>query len=132
MSGPIHLALPEDEPEPVPGCAGCTELANVRDRARAGGDMTTVSDCNVYLPHTIRHVPEGGVIAEVTCFKCEGTSGPADRPDVAQDWALAHTGRTGHDLFRSPTGCLFILVSDMVFTWTAAAAKNAERAAHQQ
>ncbi|MEU3137145.1 hypothetical protein ACIOD0_33295 [Kitasatospora albolonga] len=43
------------EPTPVEGCAGCTELANVRDRARAGGDMTTVSDCNVYLQ---RH-PEG-------------------------------------------------------------------------
>ncbi|MFD5650974.1 hypothetical protein [Streptomyces sp. NPDC127039] len=45
----------ELEPTPVDGCAGCTELANVRDRARSGGDMTTVSDCNVYL----RRHPEG-------------------------------------------------------------------------
>ncbi|MFJ6483273.1 MULTISPECIES: hypothetical protein [unclassified Streptomyces] len=43
------------DPAPVPGCAGCTELANVRDRARAGGDLTTVTDCNVYL----RRHPEG-------------------------------------------------------------------------
>ncbi len=37
------------------GCAGCAELAEVRDRARAGGDMTTVTDCNVL----IRKHPEG-------------------------------------------------------------------------
>ncbi|GBQ01205.1 hypothetical protein SSP531S_26370 [Streptomyces spongiicola] len=45
----------EVEPVPVEGCAGCAELANVRDRARVVGDMTTVSDCNVYL----RRHPEG-------------------------------------------------------------------------
>ncbi|WUB84805.1 hypothetical protein OG424_15165 [Streptomyces platensis] len=55
MSTPVHLALPTDEPKPVAGCAGCAELANVRDRARVSGDMTTVSDCNVYL----RRHPEG-------------------------------------------------------------------------
>lgn len=43
------------EPTPVEGCAGCVELANVRDRARTGGDMTTVSDCNVLM----RKHPEG-------------------------------------------------------------------------
>lgn len=43
------------EPTPVEGCAGCVELASVRDRARAGGDMTTVTDCNVFL----RRHPEG-------------------------------------------------------------------------
>lgn len=57
---PIELPLnlerkPEPEPEPAEGCAGCVELANVRDRARAGGDMTTVSDCNVFM----RRHPEG-------------------------------------------------------------------------
>ncbi|MEU3712338.1 hypothetical protein [Streptomyces catenulae] len=52
----VELPLRLDaEPGPVPDCAGCTELANVRDRARAGGDMTTVSDCNVFL----RRHPEG-------------------------------------------------------------------------
>ncbi len=43
------------DPAPVPGCAGCTELVNVRDRARAVGDWTTVSDCNGFL----RRHPEG-------------------------------------------------------------------------
>lgn len=55
---PIELPLNlerEPEPEPAEGCAGCVELANVRDRARAGGDMTTVSDCNVFM----RRHPEG-------------------------------------------------------------------------
>ncbi|MCQ6555101.1 hypothetical protein NPS70_18165 [Streptomyces sp. C10-9-1] len=52
----VELPLRLDpEPTPVEGCAGCAELADVRDRARAVGDMTTVSDCNVYLG---RH-PEG-------------------------------------------------------------------------
>ncbi|MER7463616.1 hypothetical protein [Streptomyces sp. NPDC097981] len=49
---PLRLHL---EPTPVEGCAGCAELANVRDRARAGGDLTTVSDCNVHM----RRHPEG-------------------------------------------------------------------------
>ncbi|MFJ4014113.1 hypothetical protein [Streptomyces sp. NPDC090026] len=52
----VELPLRLDpEPTPVEGCAGCAELADVRDRARVVGDMTTVSDCNVYLG---RH-PEG-------------------------------------------------------------------------
>ncbi|WP_411083927.1 hypothetical protein [Streptomyces sp. cmx-18-6] len=56
-SAPVELPLQQTalEPTPVDGCAGCAELANVRDRARAGGDMTTVSDCNVYM----RRHPEG-------------------------------------------------------------------------
>ncbi|WTO70189.1 hypothetical protein OG867_17240 [Streptomyces sp. NBC_00209] len=45
----------ELEPTPVDGCAGCRELANVRDRARTGGDWTTVTDANVLMG---RH-PEG-------------------------------------------------------------------------
>ncbi|MEU9997875.1 hypothetical protein [Streptomyces sp. NPDC050848] len=55
MSDLVHLTLPSPDPEPVEGCAGCVELANVRDRARAGGDLTTVSDCNVFL----RRHPQG-------------------------------------------------------------------------
>lgn len=56
-SAPVVLPAWEGalEPTPVEGCAGCTELANVRDRARTGGDMTTVTDCNVYL----RRHPDG-------------------------------------------------------------------------
>ncbi|MEV0577670.1 hypothetical protein ACLQ2N_34660 [Streptomyces sp. DT224] len=51
----LPLRIGELEPVPVEGCAGCVELANVRDRARSGGDMTTVTDCNVFL----RRHPEG-------------------------------------------------------------------------
>lgn len=51
----LPLRLDESEPQPVPGCAGCVELANLRARARAGGDSTTVNDCNVYM----RRHPEG-------------------------------------------------------------------------
>ncbi|MFF8384895.1 hypothetical protein ACF053_14805 [Streptomyces kanasensis] len=53
---PVELPLNLDrDPDPVDGCAGCIELANVRSRARAGGDMATVSDCNVFM----RRHPEG-------------------------------------------------------------------------
>ncbi|MGV2916052.1 hypothetical protein [Streptomyces alfalfae] len=55
-NGPVELPLTADlEPTPVPGCAGCAEPAKARDRARVVGDMTTVSDCNVFL----RRHPEG-------------------------------------------------------------------------
>ncbi|WP_435058704.1 hypothetical protein [Streptomyces sp. bgisy060] len=56
-SAPVELPLadPVEEPAPVDGCAGCRELANVRDRARAGGDRTTIADCNVLMA---RH-PDG-------------------------------------------------------------------------
>ncbi|MCP9959836.1 MULTISPECIES: hypothetical protein [Streptomyces] len=53
---PVELPLRlEPEPVSVEGCAGCAELADVRDRARAVGDMTAVSDCNVRM----RRHPEG-------------------------------------------------------------------------
>lgn len=54
---PVELPYQEPplEPAPVEGCAGCRELANVRERARAGNDQTTVTDCNVLMA---RH-PEG-------------------------------------------------------------------------
>ncbi|WP_432140507.1 hypothetical protein [Streptomyces sp. bgisy084] len=53
---PVELPLRLcPEPAPVEGCAGCAELANVRDRARTVGDLTTVTDCNVFL----RRHPEG-------------------------------------------------------------------------
>jgi hypothetical protein len=55
-TAPTELSLRlELEPTPALGCAGCAELANVRNRARVVGDMTTVTDCNVYM----RRHPEG-------------------------------------------------------------------------
>ncbi|MFI6000785.1 hypothetical protein ACIA98_10220 [Streptomyces sp. NPDC051366] len=55
-----------------------------------------------YAAHTIRHAPEGGTTYEVFCaaYRCGAESGPQDEQEAAQDWALRHTGRTGHDLFR--------------------------------
>jgi len=55
-----------------------------------------------YVPHTIRHVPDGGVTFEAFCAAsgCAETSGPQEEQETAQDWCLRHTGRTGHDLFR--------------------------------
>ncbi|MGW6410499.1 hypothetical protein ACWF95_25375 [Streptomyces vinaceus] len=53
---PFWVPLPEgpDDPAPVPGCAGCDALANVRQLARRSGDFTTVTDANVMIrrhPH---------------------------------------------------------------------------------
>ncbi|MEV8474287.1 hypothetical protein [Streptomyces sp. NPDC051173] len=55
-----------------------------------------------YVPHTITHVPEGGIVFEAFCTTdgCGEDSGPQDVHEAAQDWALRHTGRTGHDPFR--------------------------------
>ncbi|WP_250302450.1 hypothetical protein OG204_18135 [Streptomyces sp. NBC_01387] len=55
-TAPVELPMCTDrEPTPVAGCVGCGELAEMRARARAVGDMTTVSDCNVFM----RRHPEG-------------------------------------------------------------------------
>lgn len=55
-----------------------------------------------FVDHTIRHVPEGGYTFEVFCAGagCDAESGPQGEQEAAQDWALKHTGATGHDLFR--------------------------------
>lgn len=55
-----------------------------------------------YVPHTIRHEPEGGVTFEAFCVTpgCDEDSGSQEEQETAQDWCLRHTGRTGHDLFR--------------------------------
>ncbi|MFF7492677.1 hypothetical protein [Streptomyces rubiginosohelvolus] len=47
---PVELPLNlEPEPKPVPGCACCDNVAESRDRARANGDASGVSDCNVRM-----------------------------------------------------------------------------------
>ncbi|MEW1612163.1 MULTISPECIES: hypothetical protein [unclassified Streptomyces] len=55
-----------------------------------------------FVSHTIRHAPEGGVVYEAFCTAadCGADSGPQGDQEAAQDWALRHAGRTGHDLFR--------------------------------
>ncbi|GAB2990131.1 hypothetical protein GCM10023080_064920 [Streptomyces pseudoechinosporeus] len=55
-----------------------------------------------YIQHSIRHEPESGVTFEVFCTEpgCGEDSGAQEEQLTAGDWALRHTGRTGHDLFR--------------------------------
>ncbi|WP_456340245.1 DUF7848 domain-containing protein [Streptomyces europaeiscabiei] len=56
-----------------------------------------------FVPHTIRHEPQGGVTFEAFCVTpdCGEDSGPQGEQAAAQDWCLRHTGRNpGHDLFR--------------------------------
>ncbi|ANZ18981.1 hypothetical protein O1L44_24420 [Streptomyces noursei] len=53
---PVHLPdpLPAPEPEPVAGCDVRLALARQREGARAVGNLSWVSDCNVELrrhPH---------------------------------------------------------------------------------
>lgn len=55
-----------------------------------------------HVEHTISHVREGGIIWETFC-RAEGCgldSGPQDEQNDAQDWALRHSGMTGHTRFR--------------------------------
>lgn len=56
-----------------------------------------------FVEHTIRHVPEGGHSFETICVVpvCNASSGAQGDQDVAQLWALKHTGMNPtHDLFR--------------------------------
>lgn len=55
-----------------------------------------------FVEHTIRHAPEGGVTYETFCvaYACGADSGPQGEQEAVQDWALRHSGQTGHDLFR--------------------------------
>nr|WP_228868892.1 hypothetical protein [Streptomyces halstedii] len=47
---PVILPLRLDhEPKPVPGCSLCDNIASDRDRARANGDASKRTDCNVRL-----------------------------------------------------------------------------------
>ncbi|NEA54442.1 hypothetical protein G3I60_09815 [Streptomyces sp. SID13666] len=47
---PVELPLRLDsDPQPVPGCALCDNVAMERDRAKANGDASGVSDCHVRM-----------------------------------------------------------------------------------
>lgn len=57
---PVHLGLPLDDPEPVDGCAECARLARDREAARAAGDGTAATDCNVWMRrHPTHKAPTG-------------------------------------------------------------------------
>ncbi|WP_079168428.1 hypothetical protein [Streptomyces colonosanans] len=49
MSGPVHLGVPPEWPQPVPGCCVCAALARQRAEAAGAGDQSKVSDCNVEI-----------------------------------------------------------------------------------
>ncbi|QFR02521.1 hypothetical protein F9278_13060 [Streptomyces phaeolivaceus] len=46
---PIVLGLPGEEPKPPDDCQRCARLAAQRAAAKAGGDWSRVSDCNVLI-----------------------------------------------------------------------------------
>ncbi|MEU9002957.1 hypothetical protein [Streptomyces sp. NPDC048551] len=50
----------------------------------------------------LSHVPEGGVVYEVFCraYCCPADSGPQDEEEAAEEWALRHARRSGHEVFR--------------------------------
>ncbi|WP_175410913.1 hypothetical protein [Streptomyces sp. TRM64462] len=51
MDAPVHLPLPDPEPDGEPGCAVCAALLEQRAVARRRGDLSSVTDCNVELRH---------------------------------------------------------------------------------
>jgi hypothetical protein len=55
-----------------------------------------------FIEHTIQHEPQGGVTFHAFCTApgCGEDSGSQEQQETAQDWALGHSGRTGHTLFR--------------------------------
>ncbi|MEW1569649.1 hypothetical protein AB0454_42810 [Streptomyces sp. NPDC093509] len=60
---PVDLALPLDQPEPVPRCDVCAALARQRTEAEAVRDWSKVTDCNVEIrdhpPHRRRQSRTG-------------------------------------------------------------------------
>jgi hypothetical protein len=52
------LQMPAAPPKPTPCCVVCTSLDRQRSNARAVGDYSRVSDCNVRMrAHTCRKTP---------------------------------------------------------------------------
>lgn len=54
MTGPVHLAAPSQEPDPVAGCRECLGIAVTRTNARSVGDYSKASDANVALRTHLR------------------------------------------------------------------------------
>ncbi|MCB5166166.1 hypothetical protein LG634_15155 [Streptomyces bambusae] len=79
MSPAPHLTLPAPDPDPTPGCDICAALARERAAARANGDPSRATDCNVELRHHPRRHP----------LSARHLFGPAFTP-------ACHTLRTAH------------------------------------
>lgn len=58
VTGPVHLAPPIPEPEPVTGCRQCLGIAVTRTNARSVGDYSKASDANVVLRTHLREEHE--------------------------------------------------------------------------
>ena len=55
MEAAPALGEPLPEPDPVPGCAKCARLADERERWRRMGNLTRVSDCNIWMRRHPKH-----------------------------------------------------------------------------
>ncbi|MFI6638241.1 hypothetical protein [Streptomyces sp. NPDC050504] len=55
MDPPVHLRLPRPTPKPVQGCSACFAFGALRAAARARGDLSRVSDCNVEIENHPDH-----------------------------------------------------------------------------
>ncbi|MFF4586589.1 hypothetical protein [Streptomyces sp. NPDC001388] len=106
---------PQEPPSPVRDCAACTDLAGLRDAARARRDGSAETDANVLLRrHQRRYhaaflglkeytvVPDASAEAEyeTSCTGCRAGSGA--RRDLAEveEWQRGHTRETGHTRYR--------------------------------
>ncbi|GGW26691.1 hypothetical protein GCM10010294_70880 [Streptomyces griseoloalbus] len=59
MEDAPHLGDPLPTPDPAPGCGRCEQLAVQRTAARAEGDWTRVTDCNIEM-RRCSHTRPGG------------------------------------------------------------------------
>ncbi|WP_267243897.1 hypothetical protein [Streptomyces sp. PR69] len=57
MDPPITLALPAEQPDPMPGCGVCAALAQQRAEAMGRRDWSRVTDCNVEIRNH-HHAPK--------------------------------------------------------------------------
>ncbi|MEU8027723.1 hypothetical protein AB0C13_03660 [Streptomyces sp. NPDC049099] len=115
-------------PVPVPGCQACTELALLREEARARDDGTTETDANVllrrhhrrdhdvepdgevrrifrYVPYSIVQDPSAEPEYEACCVSgddadCGAASGPYKDPAPVEEWQRLHTQQTRHTRYR--------------------------------
>ncbi|MGW8063458.1 DUF7848 domain-containing protein [Streptomyces ziwulingensis] len=116
------VALPPP-PEPVAGCAACTQLAVLRAHARAVGDGSAETDADVllarhrrqehergprvfrYVPFTIAQDPSAWPEYEARCVSgdeagCGASSGPCRGPEEVEEWQRRRTRETRHLRYR--------------------------------
>lgn len=117
----------DQPPVPVPGCAGCAELAARRDAARASFDGSAETDANVllrqhqrqehggapaarrrlfrYVPYSIVQDASAQPEYEAYCVSgdeadCGASSGSRQDPGEVEEWQRRHTQETRHTRYR--------------------------------